>query len=131
MKKFFLMLALMTTSALAANTGHVHFQADSTWVNPVTSRSLCFENGEFRAMVSKCIETRMMRGGEECVRWGKKWITQPANSTRLVCADDGGRGECRDLVRVPYVQSRERRVTYYADRGGATRTEIVTVPACQ
>lgn len=130
MKKLILMTALLATSAFASNTGHVHFQADSTWVNPVTNRTLCFEDGEFRARVSSCIETRMMRGGEECVRWGKKWITQPANSTRLVCIEERGRGECAEYGRVAYTQSRQRRVTFYADRGGATRTEIITVPSC-
>lgn len=118
--------------AFASNTGHIHFQADSTWVNPVTNRTLCYDNGTFYAKVAACVQTRNIRGDEECVRWGKKTISQPANSTRMVCLESRGRsGNCARWGMVAYNQDRNRDVDYEGDRGGVYRSETVTVPACK
>lgn len=131
MKKLILTLALGLTSAYASNTGHIHFQADSTWVNPVTNKSLCFDGEEFHASVITCVQTRMARGGEECSRYGKTVISQPARSTRKVCLEERGEsGNCVQYGTVDYVQSPTRRVEFYGDRGGVIRTEMITVPAC-
>lgn len=132
MKKLIAVLAMLViTSAFASNTGHVHFQADSTWVNPVTNKSLCFDGETFYAKVTTCVETRMVRGGEECMRYGKKTISQPANSTRRVCLEERGRsGNCVRYGNAAYNQSATRRVDFEGDRGGVIRTEYITVPSC-
>ncbi|MCF8060645.1 MAG: hypothetical protein K9K67_15185 [Bacteriovoracaceae bacterium] len=131
MKKLVLLVAMTISTAFASNTGHIHFQADSTWVNPVNNRSLCFDGTSFRATVVACIGTRQSRGGEECSRYGKKTITQPANSTRLVCVENMGRsGDCRKYSRVAYNQSRDRRVDFEDEGGNVYRSEIVTIPSC-
>jgi hypothetical protein len=123
---------MLSTLAFASNTGHIHFQADSTWVNPVTNRTLCYDNGTFYAKVASCIQTRMVRGDEECMRWGKKTISQPANSSRMVCVEERGRsGQCVRYARVSYNQSRDRDVDFEGDRGGVIRSEVVTIPACK
>lgn len=131
MKKLIaVVLFSLTSLAFASNTGHVHFQSESTWVNPVTNKTLCYDNGMFYAKVVSCVETRLVRGEEECVKWGKKTISQPVNSTRMVCLEESGdNGLCTMYGMVAYGQSVERDVDYYGT--GYNRTGTVTVPCCK
>jgi len=123
---------MLSSLAFASNTGHIHFQADSTWVNPVTNKSLCYKNGMFYAKVVTCLETRMVRGTDECSKWGKKMISQAANSSRMVCLQEvGENGRCVQYGMVDYNQSRDRDVTYSNDRGADERSETVTVASCK
>jgi hypothetical protein len=118
--------------AFASNTGHIHFQADSTWVNPVTNRTLCFDNGTFYAKVPACLRTRMVRGDDECVKWGKKTISQSANSSRMVCLEERGEsGICVEYGMVSYNQDRDRDVDFQGSRGPVTRSITLTVPSCK
>ncbi len=130
MKKLILAAAIVISSIAGADTGHVHFQKASTYVHPVYNKTLCFDGENFNARVNKCLRFSG-RDNDTCTRWGKKTITQPMESTRKVCVDDGGRGQCRDFETVSYVQSRTRIVNYYGPRGNRViRTEKVRVPSC-
>jgi hypothetical protein len=130
MRKLILAAAIVISSIAGADTGHIHFQKASTYVHPVYNKTLCFDGENFVARVSKCIRNGG-RDNDNCTRWGKMTITQPMESTRKVCVDDGGRGNCNEMETVSYVQSRTRIVNYYGPRGNrVVRTEKVRVPSC-
>lgn len=123
-------LFVLSGLAFAGNTGHIFFQSANTFVNPVTNKTLCYSDGMFYAKVVTCVKTRLVRGDEECAQWGKKMISQRANSSRMVCLEErGDNGLCSRYGMVDFNQSQDRDVTYYDDRG-ADRRGTVTVPAC-
>lgn len=130
MKSLIAGLALLSTSAFAGSVvGHIHFQADSTYVNAYYNKSLCQDGTNFYATVSACTKWERNDGERECVKRGKKFISQPMTSTRLKCAsyDDG---DCVSYKKVSYTQSPAVTVKFYNNDDQLVRTEEVFVPSC-
>jgi hypothetical protein len=129
MKSLIAALALVSTSAFAGSVvGHVHFQADSTWVNAYYSKSLCLDGDTFRATITKCV--KYSNGDERrCLERAKFQAAQPQSSTRQRCArfeDDN----CAEYITVPYFQSENITVKFYDNDDNLVKTKDITVPSC-
>lgn len=114
----------------------IHFQANSTWVSAVYSRSLCHDGENFYATVATCIEYREDSNGDrECAKRGSVPAVQPMVSTRQRCAKtDDDDNDCVKYETVEYAQSPVRKVKFYEseddDDGRLVKTETVIVPNC-
>lgn len=129
MKTLVAALMLFSASVFAGNVvGHIHFQAESTYVNAYYSKSLCVDGDVFKATITKCLD--WSRGDERrCLRRGKVQATQPMISTRQRCARFSG-DSCRAYETVTYKQSRNVLVKFYNNSDDLVRTEMVRVPDC-
>ena len=132
MKSLIAALALVSTSAFAGPVvGHVHFQADSTWVNAYYSKSLCLDGDTFRATITKCVEFSSASNNDErvCLRRAKFQAAQPQSSTRQRCARYEEQN-CVEYITVPYFQSENITVKFYDNKDNLVKTKNITVPSC-
>lgn len=109
--------------------GHVHFQKFSTWVSPVYSKTLCVAGDHYRAELNVCEKTS---GGDSdsCQQFRKIRATQPLHSTREICVEERGDGNCVKWATVPYFQDPVRTVSItQGDREVGQKT--VVVPGCR
>lgn len=131
MKKLLLVaVALLSTSAFAYTSvsgDKINFQSESTFVSAIFNKSLCFDGESFHATITKCVKWEQNDRGN-CLRFAKVNASQPAVSTRQVCADD--RDNCGSWRTVRYVQSPVLTVKYENDNGSVIRTQKVTVRSC-
>ncbi len=143
MKLFILLAAVIGMNVASANAGYVTgdkilFQADSTFVSAVFSKSLCLNGDTYEATINKCAEYRNRGNDEglECVAFVKVKAFQPMVSTRQRCAQfesDSSGGDCAKWETVPFVQNPVRTVQYWAgsdDSERVVKTAKVTIPAC-
>ena len=131
MKTLIAGLMLLSASAFAGRVeGHIHFQADSTWVNAYYNKTLCVDGDMFNATVTKCLEWERDGDDRVCATRGKVAISQPMSSTRQRCAsysDDN----CSSYETVSYEQSRNVTVRFFNNSDDVVRTKTITVPNCQ
>ena len=142
MKTVLLALVLLTSSLTAKAdfvTGDkIEFQANSTFVSAVFSKTLCVDGNNFQAVINKCVQ-RVEQGEREgdCLKSVKILATQPLHSTRERCAayeSDSSGGDCARWETVAYNQSPVRTVKFYKDSNTGADTLVktisVTIPAC-
>lgn len=123
-----LLLCLISFSAQA----DIFFPEDGYWVG-VQQKSLCVDGDQFRAEVNECTRTRMVRGDDECVEWGKKTIFAPMQYTKEVCVDRHPRlGTCYEYETVTIEQPREKKVCVreVGRSGQCVEYKNVRVPDC-
>lgn len=132
MKLLVALLVLASTSVFAKTVdGHIHFQKASTYVSAYYNKTLCLDGDTFKAEVSTC--TKKERDGEGetvCVRYGKKTISQPMQSTRTICARKS-EDECLAYKTVPFFQSANVDVNVYSNQDVLVDSFVVTVPNCE
>ena len=134
MKKLILIFLIFITNAHAGvggiDGGSVHFQKDSTWVNMVYSKTLCYKDKAYFAKSRKCKKWERHSDDRNCVKYANTIITQPEFSTRQRCKtrDDDG---CKLWETITYHQKRDRVVRFKDEDGHILRTEKLRVKACK
>lgn len=110
--------------------GSVHFQKNSTWVNMVYSKKLCFKNDSFYAPSIKCTKWKNDGDRRKCVKQKPIIMVQPKYSTRQRCKkmeDD----KCVKWLTVPLVQKPDRVVKFLDDDRRVIRVEKLRVKSCK
>lgn len=109
--------------------GSIHFQSDSTYVNPMYNRTLCLNSRDvYEAVVRKCVKYVREDGERKCVKTSKTKIYQPRISSRTRC--NGRRDdECYSRESYRYTQGRTRYIN--VRRASYETTEKVTVRRCR
>lgn len=143
MKNLILAISLFVAGTAQASLmpvgDKIEFQANSTFVSAVFSKSLCLNGNTYEATINKCVEQRY-RGDEEgfeCVKFAKIQAFQPMKSTRQRCAEYTGKDDkdCAKWITVPYVQKPVRTVKWYRVSNDGSddyvKTTTVTIPACK
>ncbi len=108
--------------------GHVHFQRESTWVNPVYSKTLCFDGEDFHAKIKKCAKYGG-RDDNNCERFEVIDAVQPMVSTKKICKRDTD-SQCLEWQELPYIQNPNRYFDFYNDDRFVKRTKF-KVKSCQ
>lgn len=132
MKSILLAMAFIFSGLASAYTtgDKIHFQRDGVYVNSVHNKSLCLDrSGNYRATVTTCVKWEREQGDRNCVKWGKKTISQPMRSTRVRCSQRSG-DECSTYTEVEYRQGRTRHVKYYNNNDDYQYTRKVNIPSC-
>lgn len=130
-----LVVALLWSISIQAGVGGieggtVHFQKDSTWVNMVYSKSLCYSNEKYFAKGRKCTKWRRDSDDRKCEEYVPKLMIQPEYSTRMRCKkrDDDN---CIEWEVVKYRQKRDRVVRFKDEDGNVIKTEALRVKSCK
>lgn len=105
--------------------GSILFQMHSSSVNPLYSRTLCFDGKSFHAQIQDC-NGSMNKDSE--LKCDSKWATQPMKSTREICKDRQD-GVCTAIKSVPFVQSPIREIDVYQGESLVKKIEY-RVPDC-
>ncbi len=133
MYKFIILIALFSQSLYAGvggiEGGSVHFQKDSTWVNMVYSRTLCYKEKAYFAKSKKCKKWDRDSDDRRCVKSKIETIIQPMHSTRQRCKkqeDD----KCVLWETVPFTQKRDRIVKFKDEDGNILKVENLRVKKC-
>jgi hypothetical protein len=110
--------------------GSVHFQKDSTWVNMVYSKKLCYQDQTFYAPGKKCLKWERDSDDRRCVKSVKTLMVQPEYSTRMRCKkrDDD---RCIEWEVVKYHQKRDRVVRFKDEDGHVIKTQAFRVKGCK
>jgi hypothetical protein len=111
--------------------GSVHFQKNSTWVNMVYSKSLCYKNKTYFAPSKKCLKWENSGSDDRtCVKEVMITMTQPEKSTYLRCAkyeDD----RCVKWDIIDYHQKPSRLVKFKDEDNRVIRIEKLRVKSCK
>lgn len=130
-----IILILIWSSATFAGVGgidggSVHFQKNSTWVNMVYSKKLCFKNDTFFSPSRKCVKWDRHSDDKECIKYKPIVMKQPKFSTRQRChkSDDDG---CKEWITVPYVQKRNKLVKFLDEDNNIIKIEKLRIKGCK
>ena len=132
--KLLILSFLFSLSATAGvggiDGGSVHFQKDSTWVNMVYSKSLCFKDSQYFAKSRKCTGWERSSDERRCKKHKIAQIVQPMHSTRQRCKKMEEEG-CKEWETIKYVQKRDRLVKFKDEDDNVVRVEKLRVKGCQ
>lgn len=125
---------LLSLSAFAGvggiDGGSVHFQKNSTWVNMVYSKKLCYKDKTYFAPSKKCLKWNNDQDDRKCLKSIPIIMTQPEKSSRLRCRKFEG-NDCVRWDEVLFIQKPDRVVKFKDQDDNVIRVEKLRVKSCK